>query len=74
MNLNRFKEIWMTYIKLWNQFVIQTFLILIWFLILTPTALLRRSFQKLFSSKPKKSETFFKKSDKIDPDHFLRSF
>ena len=74
MNLNRFKKTWMKYVKIWNQFIIQSLLILIWFFILTPTALLRRAFQKLLSPKAKKLETFYKKSDKLKPDHFLRPF
>jgi len=74
MKLKHFKKTWIKYVKIWNEFVIQAFLIIIWVFILTPTALIRRVFLKLFSSQPKKLETFFKKSDTLNDDHFLRPF
>lgn len=74
MKSRAIKKVYIKYVKLWNQFVIQAFLILIWLFILTPTALIRRMVQNLFSAKSKKPESFFKKSAKIDPDHFLRPF
>jgi len=74
--MKNLKKGWKRYVKLYNGFVIQSFLILIWFLILSPTALLKKAFQKIFfsSSHSNKNKSFFKKSDKIEPDHFLRPF
>ena len=68
------KKIWIKYVKIWNHFVIQLVLIMIWFLVLTPTALLKRSFKRIFTSKQKAQKSFFKKSTALNSDHFLMPF
>ena len=68
------KNNWIKYVKLWNQTVIQLVLIMIWFLVLTPTALLKRGFQRIFISKQKPRKSFLKKSTPLNSDHFLMPF
>jgi len=74
---NTFKKTWMKYVRLWNEFVIQVVLIVIWFFVLTPTAVIRRGLLKVFyrkQSSVKKVKTFYKKSDSLDKNHFVRPF
>lgn len=67
------KRGWMKGVHAWNQTVILLFLFLIWWLLLTPTALLWRFFKR-DSSHEEKGESVLKKSPPLLPDHFKRPF
>ena len=67
------KSIWMRGVHVWNQTVILLFLYLIWWLFLTPTALLWRFFKKN-TSREKEGGSLLKKSSPLLPDHFKRPF
>ena len=67
------KRGWMKGVHAWNQTVILIFLFLIWWLLLTPTALLWRFFRR-GPSRGEKGESVLKKSPSLLPDHFKRPF
>ena len=65
---------WMKFTGLWNKTVIFILLLVIYFLILTPTALIRRLFQILKNRQIKKADSFLKKSINLDSEHFTKPF
>ena len=68
------KKYWLKFVTLWNNTVIYCFLLVIWFLVLTPTAIIRRFFLKIFYYKKKNSKSFLKKSPTVLPEHFKNPF
>ena len=72
--LKSVKKIWLEFVALWNRTVVFCLLVLIWFLVLTPTAIVRRYLQRMFSSKQTKKTSFLKKSFPISPNHFKTPF
>ena len=74
MDRQSIKKIWFKYVSLWNKGVIFIVLCIIWLLILTPTAIIRRFFQKIFYEKQKKQTSFLKKSSAISSNHFTQPF
>ena len=74
IDMNTFKKLWIKYVSLWNKGVIYIVLVIIWFLILTPTALIRKIFQRLFFLKQKEQNSFLKKSTQLSLSHFTKPF
>ena len=68
------KKYWLKFVSLWNGTVMYCLLLAIWFLVLTPTAIIRRLFLRVFYYKRKDSKSFLKKSPAILPDHFKNPF
>ena len=67
-------KFWMKIVSLWNKAVISIFLFIIWFFILTPTALIKRAVQAIKNKNKKEPESFLKKSISLDSKHFTKPF
>lgn len=65
--MNSIKNFWMKGVKIYNDTVIFLFLILIYFCVLTPIALIYQMLGKSIFRKLKNQKSFFKK-----PDPFLK--
>lgn len=65
---------WMKFVFLWNKTVIFTFILIIWFFILTPTAFVRRLFRRIKSLWNNKKDSFLKKSQSLSVENFTRPF
>ena len=65
---------WLKFAKLWNNTMIIVLLLVIWLFILTPTALIRRFFQTIKNKSATEPDSFLKKSEKLDSEHFIRPF
>ena len=71
--LKSLKKAWLRFVTVWNRTVIFCLLFVIWFLVLSPTAVIRRLFQKMFYSR-KEGKSFLKKSSSLASDHFKNPF
>ena len=69
-----FKKTWMKSISIYNRAVIQCLLTLIWFLVLGPTAIIKRFWLNIFHPKQKEKISFLKRSDHIKLNHFKNPF
>ncbi|MDE0092221.1 MAG: hypothetical protein OXN83_02915 [Oligoflexia bacterium] len=65
---------WMKLVAVFNNSLIFVFLLVIWILIVTPTALIRKLFQTIKGQQMKKPDSFFKKPLSLDSEHFTRPF
>ena len=74
MNTKVIKKSWFKCVALWNNTVIFCLLLIIWLLVLTPTAIVKKLFQKKFQLKEKNKNSFLKKSTSVLPDHFKQPF
>ena len=72
--LQKLLKNWIKWMSLINKALISIWLLIIWIVILTPTALLRKLFQALKKQQKNKSDSFLKRSTSLDPKHFTRPF
>ena len=67
------KNTWIKYVTIYNKTVITCLLTLVWFLVLTPTAIIRRFFLIIFTPK-KKKDSFLIKTPPLSSNHFKNPF